>query len=291
MLYVSAFVVLALVGTGSTTTDPLSRQTSFDYSTVFSTQRYEGIRFDDLPGFTRSVYERDHALITHESRVWAGFPGWKNASTAHLISKAVGANFAMYLADLREESVAVAPAADVERFIFVLDGQVKVQVTGNTPSIIELHPDDFAYFPPGLAHTITSEHGGGLMVYERIYALKGEKPEFRYGTTDKQPILPVEGEIFVLRKLMPMSAAYDFNVHVMDFKPGEYLNVKEIHYNQHGLLLVQGKGIYRLGDKWYPVQSGDAIWMAPYVVQWFAALGTVDARYLLYKDATVDPLL
>ena len=35
----------------------------------------------DLPGFTRSVYERDHALIAPESRVWAGFPGW-SASTA-----------------------------------------------------------------------------------------------------------------------------------------------------------------------------------------------------------------
>lgn len=49
--------------------------------------------------------------------------------------------------------------------------------------------------------------------------------------------------------------------------------------------------MYRLGDKWYPVQSGDAIWMAPYVVQWFAALGTQNARYLLYKDTTLDPLL
>jgi glyoxylate utilization-related uncharacterized protein len=25
---------------------------------------------------------------------------------------------------------------------------------------------------------------------------------------------------------------------------------QEIHYNQHGLLLLQGKGIYRLADKW-----------------------------------------
>ncbi len=30
----------------------------------------------DLPGFTRSTYSRDHALITPESRVWAGQPGW-----------------------------------------------------------------------------------------------------------------------------------------------------------------------------------------------------------------------
>jgi len=30
----------------------------------------------DLPGFTRSVYERDHALVTPESRVFQGVGGW-----------------------------------------------------------------------------------------------------------------------------------------------------------------------------------------------------------------------
>lgn len=30
----------------------------------------------DLPGFTRSVYAQDHALIAPESRVWQPFPGW-----------------------------------------------------------------------------------------------------------------------------------------------------------------------------------------------------------------------
>ena len=29
--------------------------------------------------------------------------------------------------------------------------------------------------------------------------------------------------------------------------------------------------------------------MAPYVVQWYAALGTQPSRYILYKDTTVDP--
>ena len=62
-----------------------------------------------------------------------------------------------------------------------------------------------------------------------------------------------------------------------------------MHYNQHGLLLVQGQGIYRLADKWYPVQSGDAIWMAPYVLQWYAALGNSPSRYILFKDTTQDP--
>ena len=41
----------------------------------------------------------------------------------------------------------------------------------------------------------------------------------------------------------------------------------------------------------YPVQAGDAIWMAPYVVQWYAALGQKSSRYILYKDTTLDPLI
>ncbi|VFQ63741.1 unnamed protein product [Cuscuta campestris] len=76
----------------------------------------------------------------------------------------------------------------------------------------------------------------------------------------------------------------------MDFQPGEFLNVKEVHYNQHGLLLLEGRGIYRLGDSWYPVEAGDAIWMAPFVPQWYAALGKTRTRYLLYKDVNRNPI-
>ena len=65
---------------------------------------------------------------------------------------------------------------------------------------------------------------------------------------------------------------------------------QEVHYNQHGLLMLQGQGIYRLGDKWYPVQAGDAIWMPPFVPQWYAALGPTPTRYIIYKDTNVDPL-
>ena len=32
--------------------------------------------FLDLPGYTRSVYKRDHALITPESHVYSPLPDW-----------------------------------------------------------------------------------------------------------------------------------------------------------------------------------------------------------------------
>lgn len=166
--------------------------------------------------------------------------------------------------------------------MFVLDGVVEVAAGSER---VKLHADDFAYIPAHMKHTVTSASGAGLLLFERRYALKvgafkvcagvasaclqaaclsaalhdpaavlpcvlplhaqGTASRFVHGATQAQPVLPVPGEVFQLRKLLPQTADYDFNVHVMDFLPGEYLNVKEVHYNQHGLLLLQGKGIYR----------------------------------------------
>jgi (S)-ureidoglycine aminohydrolase len=64
----------------------------------------------------------------------------------------------------------------------------------------------------------------------------------------------------------------------------------EIHYMEHGLLMLEGGGIYRLGDQWYPTQAGDFIWMAPYCPQWFGAIGKRPAKYLIYKDFNRHPL-
>ena len=70
-----------------------------------------------------------------------------------------------------------------------------------------------------------------------------------------------------------MDRAYDFAVNTMTYDPGAALSMVEIHVMEHGLLMLEGGGIYRLGDSWYPVEAGDFIWMAPYCPQWFGALG------------------
>jgi (S)-ureidoglycine aminohydrolase len=65
----------------------------------------------------------------------------------------------------------------------------------------------------------------------------------------------------------------------------------EVHVMEHGLVMLDGMGVYRLGEDWYPVQEGDVIWMASYCPQWFVAMGKTPARYLYYKDVNRDPLL
>uniref|UniRef100_F6I786 Cupin type-2 domain-containing protein n=1 Tax=Vitis vinifera TaxID=29760 RepID=F6I786_VITVI len=181
------------------------------------------------------------------------------------------------------------PPYDVERFVFVVQGTVTLANVSDVNH--ELMVDSYAYLPPNSEHSISCDASATLVVFERRYAsLKNHITEQIVGSTVKQPLLETPGEVFELRKLLPTSAPYDFNIHIMDFQPGEFLNVKEVHYNQHGLLLLEGQGIYRLGDSWYPIQAGDAIWMAPFVPQWYAALGKTRSRYLLYKDVNRNPL-
>ncbi|XP_076910543.1 (S)-ureidoglycine aminohydrolase-like [Bidens hawaiensis] len=243
----------------------------------------------DLPGFTRSVYKSDHALITPESHVFSPLPDWSNTLGAYLVSPAMGAHFVMYLAKMQESSKSGNPSKDVERFVFVLQGLVKLTNASGVGQTLTV--DSFAYIPPNSEHLFESYESATLVVFERRYAyLENHFPELIAGSTDQQPLLDTPGEVFQLRKLLPISLPYDFNIHIMDFQPGEFLNVKEVHYNQHGLLLLEGHGIYRLGDNWYPVEAGDAIWMAPFVPQWYAALGKIPTRYLLYKDVNRNPL-
>ncbi|XP_072958269.1 (S)-ureidoglycine aminohydrolase [Typha angustifolia] len=243
----------------------------------------------DLPGFTRSVYKRDHAIITPESQVFSPLPNWINTLGAYLITPAMGAHFTMYLAKMQDDSRSGLPPKNVERFLFVLDGSILL--SNSSEMSHKLPVDSYAYLPANVEHMLKCRKSAILVIFERRYvSVNNASPEQIVSTTDKQPLLETPGEVFELRKLLPTSAPYDFNIHIMDFQPGEYLNVKEVHYNQHGLLLLEGQGIYRLGDSWYPIQAGDAIWMAPFVPQWYAALGKTRSRYLLYKDVNRDPL-
>ena len=76
-----------------------------------------------------------------------------------------------------------------------------------------------------------------------------------------------------VRSLLPDSASFDFAVNTMTYQPGAALSMVEVHVMEHGLLMLEGGGIYRLGDSWYPVTAGDFIWMGPFCPQWFGAIG------------------
>jgi (S)-ureidoglycine aminohydrolase len=55
--------------------------------------------------------------------------------------------------------------------------------------------------------------------------------------------------------------------------------------------MLEGGGIYKLAEDWYPVKAGDFIWMAAFCPQWFAAVGKGPSKYLIYKDFNRVPML
>ncbi|KAJ8902310.1 hypothetical protein NDN08_006717 [Rhodosorus marinus] len=271
------------------------------YATVFAAADatvYEQIRasrsrswsfFSSLPGATRSVVRDNYALVTPESHVYADLPGWPRIAAACLISPAMGSHFSMYLAfsSSEVEVKGCGSLQDVERFIYVIEGEVV------GPNDKRLQPGGFAYIPAGESDAIFSiKESSVFLVYDRQYqSMAGEGvPPLIVDHQDNIQVEVPDGEVFRLRRLLPMSKSFDFNIHVMDFDPGEFLNVKEVHYNQHGLLLLTGMGVYRLGDDYIPVTAGDAIYMAPFVPQWFGALGKEISRYIIYKDTNRNPL-
>ena len=271
------------------------------YEATGAARIFEGAEFGALPGFTRSVYKRDHALVAPESRVYAPLGGWFNASAAYVVTPSMGSHFSMALVTMQPGSLAGPPAVGVERFVFVLSGGLLAWHASGEEGTrkVDLKAGGFVYFPayqPPYQSGMKAAGCGAasLIVFERTYidaTGSAGRPYFLSGATDALPPILSPGEVFELRKLLPSTPEFDFNVHVMDFHPGQYLNVKEMHYNQHGMMLLQGCGIQRLGDSWYTVKAGDVIWMAPFVPQWYAALGETRTRYILYKDTARDPLL
>jgi (S)-ureidoglycine aminohydrolase len=211
----------------------------------------------------------------------------RGAAVVH-ISPAAGAAFTQYTAEL--ESGGTLGPTSAQRFVYVLAGAVDL-ATGS--SFQSIDPGGYAYLPEGLPHTLTAQSATRLAVVEKPYQpLEGvAAPHLLVGNEADVISTPLMGDPDLLvRSLLPDQAAFDFAVNTMTYQPGASLSMVEIHVMEHGLLMLEGGGIYRLGDAWYPVAAGDFIWMAPFCPQWFGALGKRPAKYLIYKDWNRHPL-
>ncbi len=230
----------------------------------------------------------DHLLQTPDTFVFAPLPGMTNATAAVHASPAMGAGFAQYTAVM--EAGGTLGLAHGSRFLYVLQGVVDVSGQGVET---RLQAGGFAYVPPLRAHSVTAgEDGARIVVIEKQYVeLDGERPRVIFGDERGVPSVALLGDAGIkVRALVGADAVLDFAVNTMEYKPGARLGMVEVHVMEHGLLMLEGEGIYRLGDSWYPVTAGDFIWMAPFCPQWFGALGDKSARYLIYKDWNRHPL-
>ena len=239
-------------------------------------------------GQTRSSHQRNHLLLTPDSFVRTVLPGMSKAAAIVHISPALGAAFTQYTVEF-EPGGELGPTG-VQRFVYVLDGGIELVLPDKRHSVAAR---GFVYIPEKLAHQITASAPSRVAVFERKYQPldSAPAPQFIVSSEDAIASHALNDDVDLQVKcLLPDHPSHDFAVNTMTYQPGAALSMVEMHVMEHGLLMLEGGGIYRLGDSWYPTTAGDFIWMGPWCPQWFGAIGKKPAKYLIYKDSNRHPL-
>jgi (S)-ureidoglycine aminohydrolase len=245
-------------------------------------------------GHTRSANRRDHLLLTPDTFIRTPLPGLTNGLAIIHASPQVGAAFTQMTIELAPDGTLTE--GPTQRLLYVLEGKL----TLSEPSHRKLHklkPGSYAYLPTDHPHTVTALSPSRIAVIDKPFLPLASEPNPApiiapiIAHELDAPATPLNGDPDLLvRTLLPASLAFDFAVNTMTYAPGAALSQVEIHYMEHGCLMLQGGGIYRLGDLWYPTTAGDFIYMAPFCPQWFGAIGKTPAKYLIYKDFNRHPL-
>ncbi len=239
-------------------------------------------------GQTRSSQQQNHLLLTPDTFVRTALPGMKACTAIVQAGPAMGAEFTQYTSEF--ESGGELGVAVAQRFIYVLEGQLRLQVEGRDR---DLGTRGYAYLPQGLPHQVQATTATRAAIIEKAYQplISIDAPRAIISSEDAVSSHALgDDPSLQVKCLLPDTMSFDFAVNTMVYQPGAALSMVEMHVMEHGLLMLEGGGIYRLGDSWYPVTAGDFIWMGPWCPQWFGAIGKVPAKYLIYKDWNRHPL-
>jgi (S)-ureidoglycine aminohydrolase len=239
-------------------------------------------------GATGSRLQRNHLLLTPDTFVRTPLPGMKKATAIVHISPSLGAGFTEYTAEFEAGGELGGTAA--QRFLYILEGSIVFEAEGKQH---KLGPRGYIFIPQGLAHRASAKDVSRVAIIEKMYQPleRITTPHLIISSEDK-----VKGQALgddpdlQVKCLLPDEPSFDFAVNTMTYEPGASLSMVEMHVMEHGLIMLEGGGIYRLGDRWYPVTAGDFIWMGPWCPQWFGAIGKKPAKYLIYKDWNRHPL-
>ena len=239
---------------------------------------------------TRSVVKRSHAVISPDGYVNSTVPGWTNCTVNVIMNEQMGAGLCQTLVTLQEEGRLTGATQASQIFFYLIAGECTATVEGQEKV---LTPGRFVYIPVGKSYQFGyATEGTQLLTFHKVdEKLEGyDTPPVIFGDA-----ATVEGPAFLgdpalrLQVLLPDDLSFDMAVNIFTYDPGGHLPFVETHIMEHGLLYLQGQGVYMLDNDWYPVKKGDAIWMAPYCRQWFTAMGKEPAIYIYYKNVNRFP--
>jgi (S)-ureidoglycine aminohydrolase len=242
---------------------------------------------------SRVVVRPTYALIPASvlaDNVASFLPFWEKARLWILASPAIGfaTAFAEYLVFLAADGGCDRPETEegVEGFLFVLRGRLRLRVEADR---YELTEGGFAYIPPNTGWSVRNEdeQETKLLWLRKLYEpIPGFEPARIVGNEAEIPVSynPTTDKKWSTHLIPTDDLAYDIHMNINTFGPGTIISNVETHVMEHGLYMLQGKGVYLLNDDWREVAAGDFIWMRAFCPQAFYAGGPIPARYLLYKN-------
>lgn len=187
------------------------------------------------------------------------------------------------------------PEAGAEAALFVLEGTLEIRLARRPH---KLHPGGFAYIPPDSDWEVRNPGPETVRFHwiRKAYAFVDGLDVPDPIITNERHVAPTpmpdtNGAWATTRFVDPNDLRHDMHVTVVTFQPGGLIPFMETHVMEHGLYVLQGKGVYRLNDRWVEVEAGDFMWLRAFCPQACYAGGPEPFRYLLYKDVNRHPKL
>ena len=250
----------------------------------------------------RAIFSEAFAVIPRgvlSDIVTSALPFWQGARFWVLARPLSGfaETFSQYIGELAPGGGSTRPETDpeAEAALFVVEGRLDLSFEGTSYS---LTPGGFAYLPAGLdwsaqnsAETPCRFH----WIRKRYVAVAGLERPVPFVTSDQEivpsPMPETQDSWATTRFMDPSDMRHDMHVTIVTLQPGACIPFAETHVMEHGLYVLQGKGVYHLNQRWVEVEAGDFMWLRAFCPQACYAGGPEPFRYLLYKDVNRHAVL
>ncbi|MGK3113394.1 bifunctional allantoicase/(S)-ureidoglycine aminohydrolase [Candidatus Pantoea formicae] len=243
----------------------------------------------------RSVFTEAYAFIPRgvmSDIVTSQLPFWQRTRLWVLSRPMSGFSetFSHYIMEVGPQGGSDRPESDpaAQSALFILEGHIHLTVEGTQHDLV---PGSFVYIPAGAQWQIKNTHSEAARfnwirkIWQPLEGL--EKPPFMIANErDITPTaMPDTGGRWATTRFVDVNdMRHDMHITIVTFQPGGLIPFMETHVMEHGLYVLQGKGVYKLNEDWIEVEPGDYMWLRAFCPQACYAGGDEPFRYLLYKD-------
>jgi (S)-ureidoglycine aminohydrolase len=243
----------------------------------------------------RAVFTEAYAFIpkgVFSDIVTSYLPGWSN-TRLWLIARPMSGfseTFSQYVMEVAADGGSDAPEPEpgAESVLFVTEGEIWLALDGKE---YELSAGGYAYIPAGCAWRLKNggPHTARFHWIRKLYEpAPGLAAPEAFVTSDAEippvPMPDTGGRWATTRFVEPDDLSHDMHVNIVTFQPGGVIPFEETHVMEHGLYVLEGRGVYKLNRDWVEVEAGDFMWLRAFCPQACYAAGPGPFRYLLYKD-------